>query len=485
MGSLSLLLAACGADGAPPPQAPAAPVHLEMKLARASGSHDVIATATLRDAAGAVSKALPVAFAIDGGDASMGPIAANADGSQSVTFTPAHDNQVLAISASAGAFQASKKALVLAVMDDGWDQPESVDGLVNTPGIEDGISVSPDGEWLFVSTYSPVDIYCCYFGCNAKMPLEPSGPSCETAIGPYDAPARPGMLGADRIVSPTHILDRCPNLGIPATGEETTFALPPVAAYGFHRMADDSYQAPFVIGFDDDGFPSSPFGIDFVSAPAGGKAEVVFAYDDPITQGAADTQPDIYTTTLTLGAPNILGAYSHSSKGVAETGFLPTQLKLETLAGQQGNPCFRNGRLWWDDETEMDKQLYYADATGTLPNATFSAKKVVGLSEKGKSEIQPFFDGVDGKSLYYNRDGHLVVSELIGDDPSLAAAWTPRTVIVGTGIQTPKTDAILGLGEPTVAHFDGQMWLYFVYVTKTSTGYDANAGRVRRKTTAP
>ncbi|WP_455375589.1 hypothetical protein, partial [Kaarinaea lacus] len=36
-----------------------------------------------------------------------------------------------------------------------WGQPESVPGLVNTAGYEDGVTITPDGEYLFVQ-YGPI-----------------------------------------------------------------------------------------------------------------------------------------------------------------------------------------------------------------------------------------------------------------------------------------------------------------------------------------
>ena len=55
----------------------------------------------------------------------------------------------------------SRTAIVMPAIDAAWGQPEVVPGAVNTAGYEDSSEVSPDGQWLLVSSYSPVDLICC------------------------------------------------------------------------------------------------------------------------------------------------------------------------------------------------------------------------------------------------------------------------------------------------------------------------------------
>ena len=62
-------------------------------------------------------------------------------------------------------------ALVLTNIMPGLSQPEAVPGLVNTLGVEDSPQVSPDGQWLIVGTYSPIDLgYCLVKGSLAVEP---------------------------------------------------------------------------------------------------------------------------------------------------------------------------------------------------------------------------------------------------------------------------------------------------------------------------
>lgn len=65
-----------------------------------------------------------------------------------------------------------------------------------------------------------------------------------------------------------------------------------------------------------------------------------------------------------------------------------------------------------------------------------------------------------------------------GDTGRTESGGAPETVI--GALPTPGS-LFVGVGEPTVAHIDGETWLYFVYIKKTEAGYDANVARIRRR----
>ena len=213
---------------------------------------------------------------------------------------------------------------------------------------------------------------------------------------------------------------------------------------------------------------------------AGKSATVLFANDDPLTSGADDTGTDLYWAPLTLGKKNILATYTFDGQKVIVSGDVTFPLPLPDLAGTQGNVNFAGGRLWWDDESlpEADRELLFADATGTFPGVSIGPTKTVGASRPGAGDIQP---ALDGDTLYWMGDGHILTADLAsGADPSLPASWTPAKPIVGPGSSVESR--VLAVGEPTIAHVGPETWLHFVYIKKTDTGYDANVGRIRRRT---
>lgn len=411
-------------------------------------------------------------------DATVSDVTAKGSGQYVAKVFPNGVDREVPIDVDVSGLHASKTALLLSTIDPVWDQPEAISGLVNTPGWEDGASVSPDGEWLLIGTYVPIDIFTCGLGLGGDPALSPDSPSCNTVVGPYSGPERPDMLGAERIVSASEIQHSCPSLHFPPDGGETPFAVPPVAAYGFHRQADGSYAEPFVIGYGADGC-LGPYGFSFAGAPSGKEADVLFANDDPLTQGAGDTAVDLYFTKVTLGEKNILAQYAWDGSKVAVTDVRPVRLPLPDLAGTQGNVNFVGGRLFWDDESAEGpaRELYFADVTGALPDGPISAASVVGASRGNKEDIQPTFDG---DALYWMGEGNIMYSILqAGGDPAGDAAWTVPVPMLGPDAM--GGGEIIAVGEPTIAHVGPETWMYFVYIQKTAAGYDANVGRVRKR----
>ena len=157
-------------------------------------------------------------------------------------LAPSITSGELAITASAivdgTPITATAIAVVLPTVDAAWNQPIAVPGMVNTLGYEDGPVVSPDGEWLMVSSYSPVDEFCCTSGCRSAVG---DATVCQTSLGPSSGPERPGMFGSDRIVDATHIKNQCPSLclvGAGGTDYASTMPPPVSPCTCSHRQAD-------------------------------------------------------------------------------------------------------------------------------------------------------------------------------------------------------------------------------------------------------
>ena len=444
---------------------------LSLTLRRGPAS-EIVAAVRATDATGAALTGATITLTAQGGTASA--VTEIGGGDYEGTVTPETLDREVDIEAATGGAKVTRTALVFSVIGDGWEQAEVLEGYVNTKGWEDGASVSSDGEWLLVGSYVPTDVLT----CNAIGGGDPADPACNVLTGPITAPERPDMLGAERVVSPTKIVNACPSLNFPPGGGELDFAIPLVAAYGFRRQADGSYREPFVIGFDANGC-LGPYGISFAGPVSGESTTVLFANDDPLTSRPGESSTDLYWAPLELGKKNILAKYSFDGSKVTATDVLTVPLPLPDLAGTQGNVNFSAGRLWWDDESkeDVDRELYMAEVTGELPGATIAPTQIVGASVPGVENIQPVFDG---STLVWRASPGMLSAELTaGADPSEAASWSAPETVIGA---LPMPDSLfVAVGEPTVAHIDGETWLYFVYIKKTEAGYDANVARIRRR----
>lgn len=479
-GPLGLLLvaglAACGggrSSGGTPELPSAISARLE-RDATASPAR-IVVVAEVRGAAGNPLSGQDVRVAA--GEAAVAPVEELGGGRYRAVVTPPWPSGVLPITASVGTAgpAATLTALVLPQVGADWGQPEAVPGLVNTPAYEDGIEIAPDGEWLFVGSYSPVDVFTC-LSC-----ADPSCAACQTVIGPYGAPARPGMLGAWRIESPTRVANRCPKLCFtgPDGGDVPNVPLPPVSGFGFRRQPDGSFAEPFVIGLDADGC-NAPFGYSLVAPPQGTSAEVVFAGTFP----GSSTGNDLFWAPLVLGSPNVLASFACPAGNLTLVDSVAAPLMLDPLAGTQGNPHLRGGLLFFDDEySSSPPALLVTRPGGALPAATFPVSQRVPLAP-GEDVRQPFFDP---PHLYFTREFRVARSRLDGD-PAAPDGWsTPTTELAGEPLATTRAGAIFVVGEPSVAHRpDGTYELYFVYGVRTATGGVAlDAGRVVGRAPSP
>jgi len=382
-----------------------------------------------------------------------------------------------------------------------WEEPEVVRGLVNTLGWEDSVEISPSGNWLIVGTYSPVGLLCCLLGdflndfsgdaelCpGTKKNNDPSSQSCNHSRGPWREPERPGMLGADRIISATQIRQEVDALNFKqGFWWFQRFAVPPVAAYGFRQAADGSFQSPFVIGYDLDGFTYAPAGIRVLSESSGGAAEFMYFSSNPVDDGREKSGTDIYVANAVLGRPISLGYVAPDKDGTRQLVLRSgRRIAVGDNSGGQGNPHYDGGRLWFDDESIPEKDLYFAEpsslagASGS-PGLAFRAGKKVGLSKSGVEETQPFFHR---NRLYFRRGTDIVSSELRGADPERPESWGPIELeLAAEGYAALTVEgAIFTVGEPSISvSSSGEDWMYFVYGLRRKEGLDLNVARVRRK----
>ena len=484
--SLALLvpfaLAACGSEGDPSKPTAGAPTSIHLDLARQDGPapYPVEVTARVTSSDGKPVPGLSVAFTAEGGTA--GAVTEVSAGAYRVTVEPtlaAGDAGEVVVRAKVADLSAEATAVVLPVVGAAWGQPERVPGLVNTAGTEDSAEVSPDGEWLIVSTYSPADVVCCIAGkdlpgCTGEA-ASPMSPACNATHGPYAAPERPDMPGAGRILSPTQIDHTILQLGV----TQELFALPPVAAYGFRRQPDGSFAAPFVIAIDMNGYTYSPFGFTYLGAPKDGAASVLFAFD-PLH--GADTGPDLYQADVKLGAPVSLGKYSFENNFLIADPFPATQLPLVPLDPFHSNPALGHGYVWFDTEGPVEKDIFVAKPSGALPGATFSETVVAAISKPDVEEFQPFVDEAASK-LYFSRGFRdISTSAYSGGDPALPASFGDPVVEIGLDALPDGPGDIVALGEPSVARTGGgEEWLYFVYYVRREGHYDGSVGRVKKR----
>lgn len=392
----------------------------------------------------------------------------------------------IAITASVLGRDLTRTAVVVPYINERWSQPELVPGLVNTPGTEDSATVSPDGEWLVVGTYSPVDILCCLGLCTGTR--DGRSPACQRANGPISGPARPGMPGAQRVLSSTQISNGIRDFctGVPDGGElvlpmpdggSYVFPNPPVSAYGFHRARDGAFDSPFSIAFDIDGFVGAPFCFSFLGAPQNGTAQVVYSYQ---RQGF-ETVNRPFVATLPLGAPVSLGAFRCVGGSVEATGELGKPVGA-AVAQSVGNASYSSGYLFGDDESVSPSLPLVASVSGELPNVTVGEWQAMPIPADGQDRRHPV---VESGRLFYARELTVTSIQWTGADPSMSTSFAgPLIELAPEGLTTPlqvaRVGQIFALGQPTFAHLaDGNTEMYFVFYQVSSTGTDGQVARVR------
>lgn len=375
-----------------------------------------------------------------------------------------------------------RELLPLAEVHDLWGLPEFVPGAVNTPGWEDSSEVSPDGQWLIVSSYTPVDAFSCTLVGN-----DVGAPVCNRSLGPWEAPLRPDFPGAERVLDDDTLSHRAPSLCLVGEGgTDFPVAIPPTAAYGFRLQPDGSFGEPFVIAYAMDGYSVAPFGFSFVGELDANQATVVYAFADVREFDEKGFTPNLYTAPLTLGEPNTLGRFSCSpTEGVTYQEGVDARLPLLPHTVHKGNPYLEaeGARVWFDDEGAERSQVYFSVREGD----TWSERRAAAapVNEADVASYQPFL--LEDR-LYWARGFRSIRSAALeGDDPAAASGWTAPREEVGLGPVTgPPEDAtpgtLVAIGEPSLAvDPDGVRWLYFVAIRRTESGYNADIARVRER----
>jgi len=378
----------------------------------------------------------------------------------------------------------------------GLGQPEAVPGLVNTLGVEDSPQVSPDGQWLIVGTYSPVDLGYCIVNVQ-----DPANPACNNNFFDQSGVERPDMFGASRITNATTIDHAVPSINYDPAAVPTPIATPPVASYGFRLLNDNTFGNPFVIGIDAEGYTwQAPFGFSFDSI-VGTQARVFYSYDS--FNDVPDTRNDFYYSDITLGTANVMGDYQNAvlMNFTGQEAIIDYVPICPTIDCQNSNPHITQDRLWFDNERQstdptFSVDLFFVDVIrdGTgLPTA-YSSPQLVPISQNPRGESMPY---MDGDTLYYQCEQNLCRSKLnVPNAPEQITSWqTEETVLVGTSsitwtINSGRSGRIVATTEPSVATItvNGQVqkWLYFGYLMQvhygtgaTDFGVNWNVGRVK------
>lgn len=448
-------------------QDPAPARSLSLELERVKPGTDFVAVVTALD--GGV-KATGLALSIQSTRGSVGAVVDQGDGTYRATVSnDALGTGEYVVTASVGAWSASvtRVAVVLKQVGSRWGQPQGFAGLVNTPAWEDSLAMSPDGEWILLE-YIPVSISCILAHFD-----DPTHPSCAKAIGPWQAPERPGMPGASRIAADGSIHHGCPALGL----DPTPFAVPPQSLFGFRRQPDGSFAEPFAVEIDGVDGCVSAFGPSML-APSDGKVPLVFAFDNPLDgDPPTGTQSDVFFTELGLGQPTALASFAAGKLTMNATALgFPT-------AGQQGNPHYFSAggvtQIWLDDETVAEKDLSLYELGGTFPAGPWTGPVKLPFSEAGKEDIQPFYDGSEA---LWTRDLSIVSSPHSPGSVTQASSWGAVGVELLADAASAASGTILGVGEPTKAKRGGRQILAFVYVMHAADGtIDINAGFVEEQ----
>lgn len=394
----------------------------------------------------------------------------NDDGSFTAVVDPdAAGTGEYRVTATLGSMSTSKTAIVLKSVGDHWGQPQAVEGLVNTPGWEDSIYVTPDGQWLFLA-YSPVSITCSWKQDHAR-----SADFCEHASGPWSGPARPGFIGAERISANGTVANKC-------LGVKPSFPLPPFTTYGFRRQPDGSFAQPFVIGVANSGGCIVPGGIN-VYPRADGSAQMLYTWNeywDPKRAG------NVYAIAQipVLGSDFMLGTWEGTYQaGGTVKNYRGTTLQIPGSRKHFGHNAHgvmdAKGQIhdvFFDDENG-GRNIYVTTlaAGGKYPDGPWSTPTMIAKPVSSGQETMPFFDG---RRLTVRRDHGIATADF--NDGSGAAVsdsrkWSGYNVDLWPDPAAWNTQgAIYTLGEPTrtdpAVAVDGRETLYFNYAVREADG---------------
>jgi hypothetical protein len=431
----------------------------------------------------------------------VGTVTDNGDGSYQFTVTPSVTGVYPVTAALGSSASITRKAVVLDTNLTGSGQPMDVPGdYVNTDGYEDGVTITPDGEYLFVQ-YGPVymsgllyhtticasgsysigyDLNTCDGRTNSSIVFNP--------IGPYNNDyRRPGFpsgpfVGGKLYHVPQVVIGGVAN-GI--VGFPTMF-------YGFKLQSDGTFAQPFKLAFNDERALNGPFGLSFKMG-SNGTGTYLVAWNNYFND-LGDDKPDIYTGSITFGQDNSLGTVAYSGGVYSSITPNVTPVSFSSHVGVQGNPHMyydTNGvvkSIWTDDEQVTHDLSVYRITAGTFPTGTWVKDTLPSDINTAGDENQPFFTGT---KLIFRRDLNIVYHDYTPTNGACASGfthndcWGPEVILIGANGNT-TAGQIYTVGEPTVAVRGGKTYLYFVYiesrVNTALTGgvldYNANAGFV-------
>jgi invasin-like protein len=440
---------------------------------------------------------------------SLSAITDNNDGTYSFTVTPSSTGEY-PVTISYQGVSIKRTAVVFNSTHSGVGQPMAIPGeYVNTEGYEDGITITPDGEYLFVQ-YGPIHFSGVYaFATICSDGAYTSGYNlngCDgradsslvfDSIGPYGNFQRPNFPSGGIVGGTLQHLSGIVSVGVfnGITGFPTVF-------YGFKRQTDGTFAEPFKIAFNDDKGVGGPFGMSFVMN-GDGTAKFAFAwnnYFDGDGDGGVATGEDdgfdIYGGTIIFDQDNNLGDVTWSDPAVFGGDLFDTitpnftPISFPSHAGYQGNPHLyaESGvvkSIWTDDEYVSHNISVYSLTSGTYPSGTWVLDSLPTDVATAEHESMPFFTG---SRLFMMRGSRIIYHDYTPSNGVCASTYTHNDcwgseVIVLNTTGDSGVDEIFNIGEPTIATRDGKTYLYFVYVlrranTTTTADLNMNAGFV-------
>ena len=331
---------------------------------------------------------------------------------------------------------------------------------------------------------------------NRLTPTRCSHDWLDTLAGPYTAPERPGFF--DGRFSGDTILHNANSWGVgvdvaPNYAVSTMF-------YGFKRQSDGTFKKPFYVAHNDenDGI-ASPFGLSFYMN-GDGTAKTLYTWNNPSDEktidldnnGSMDIESyyDVYYTTITLGENNNLGNLEYTgTPGTAPVvgSYFPSKkinfgnIGINGNAGTQGNshlhaPSGVLQSIWTDDEYDSggdhgEISVYINNTPGDYDSSNWTKVQLpTNINIAGSThEIQPFFTGT---GLYFTRSGtvnpEIYYSDFSGEhnhtDLANNSKWSIPELILQGDPSTSTLGRIVAVGEPTIATWNGETYLYYVYV---------------------
>jgi hypothetical protein len=403
------------------------------------------------------------------------------DGTYTFSVTPVATG-VYPVTVSYQNVSVKRSAVVLDGLGTSAGQPLAVPGdFVNTEGYEDGVTITPDGEYLFVQ-YGPVyfsgiiylsticaDTQYSLYNLNDCNGRDDSAWVFNT-IGPYNNSQRPAFP-AGRISGGA--ISHLSSIVVP--GVVNGLMVPPTVFYGFKRQADGSYAEPFKLAFDDqDKAIQSPYGLSF-QMTGSNTANFTVSWNDS-TNNLGDDGADVYAGTITMGQDSSLGTVTYNGDIVATVNPAITPVGFSDHSGVQGNSHLYADStgavksIWTDDEVNSHDITVYTLDSGSFPNGTWTKVILPAKINTAQEESQPFFTG---SQLYLRRGNKIVSHAYLGGGYQLNTAWDDEVTILASNTNT-EIGSIIAIGEPTIATIDGNNYLFFAYGTVRALGTNSS-----------